>query len=459
MSIPRERVPKDDFRELRLVAIDRKDGVDGWKSSGRLEAAIGTYEKQLRSEGAIDFDDSVRLSAFMLEQHAFARRCLQAKFPYLLIDEYQDLGVALHRIAIALGFPSGSMLFAVGDPDQSIYKFNGSRPGLLKELAARPDVQRVELRVNYRSARRIILASHALLDGERPAPISSVDGTVQIMEFNAPIERQASALATELVPAELRRGIPAGEIAVLYPSKYEGKVINDAMEAAHIPVLQLDRAGAFSRAPTSVFARTAMNWCTNWKEQPGHLGRILDEAARRFPATDATSRAEFRSNFCEFLMKNRESEVLVETWIADLEKVLPEKTASKDIDILRSIAAYARPKKLTMSQIASPVRSSHHVKLMNLHTSKGTEHMVVFIAGCEEGRLPNFRKTEQDDIDEQRRLLFVGTTRAKVKLVLLFSKTKWINDKQVPARASRFLKQIETAMGADVDLLTDDPAG
>lgn len=85
--------------------------------------------------------------------------------------------------------------------------------------------------------------------------------------------------------------------------------------------------------------------------------------------------------------------------------------------------------------------------------------MVVFIAGCEEGRLPNFRKTEQDDIDEQRRLLFVGTTRAKVKLVLLFSKTKWINDKQVPARASRFLKQIETAMGADVDLLTDDPAG
>src|SRR5581483_7395796 len=101
------------------------------------------------------------------EAHDWVRRCIRARFPILAVDEYQDLGVPLHRIVMALCFGAGVRLFAVGDPDQSIYGFAGAKPDLLRKLSDDPRVEKVQLRFNYRSGQRIIDASEVALGEQR----------------------------------------------------------------------------------------------------------------------------------------------------------------------------------------------------------------------------------------------------------------------------------------------------
>jgi DNA helicase II / ATP-dependent DNA helicase PcrA len=153
-----------DLDRFRRTAIDRVVGRDGWEpGDGGLTDLCLEYERRIRGSGHIDFDDIVLLSVRAVEGNEFVRRCLRARFPILLVDEYQDLGVPLHRLVLQLCFASGVRLFAVGDPDQSIYGFTGARPDLLRDLAGRGDVESVVLHTNYRSGRRIVAAcGHAI---------------------------------------------------------------------------------------------------------------------------------------------------------------------------------------------------------------------------------------------------------------------------------------------------------
>src|SRR5882724_1211093 len=103
----------------------------------------------------------------MIQAHPWIQQALQARFPILFIDEYQDLGHALHELVLKLCFEAGIRLFAVGDGDQSIYAFAGANPDLLRSLAERDDVRDIHLRLNYRSGTKIIDASIAALGEER----------------------------------------------------------------------------------------------------------------------------------------------------------------------------------------------------------------------------------------------------------------------------------------------------
>ncbi|MFO6356634.1 UvrD-helicase domain-containing protein, partial [Pseudomonas aeruginosa] len=117
----------------------------------------------LRDEGLIDYDDMVVFGQRLIAEHDWVLPLVQAKFPVLAVDEYQDLGVALHRIVKRLAFDGGVRLFAVGDADQSIYGFTGADGALLMELAARGDIEPVRLQLNYRSGTGIVTASEMAL--------------------------------------------------------------------------------------------------------------------------------------------------------------------------------------------------------------------------------------------------------------------------------------------------------
>ena len=156
--------PMDLGRHRRSV-LDR--GTATWRSEEELAAWAEGYEAELRRGGLVDFDDLVIFGQQLVSEHDWALPLLQAKFPVLAVDEYQDLGVALHRIVKRVAFDGGIRLFAVGDPDQSIYGFTGAEGALLHELAERDDVERVQLRLNYRSASRIVSASEMVLGEAR----------------------------------------------------------------------------------------------------------------------------------------------------------------------------------------------------------------------------------------------------------------------------------------------------
>jgi DNA helicase-2/ATP-dependent DNA helicase PcrA len=132
-----------------------------WRQDEELVSLIEAYERELRRNRLIDFDDMPLLALRALTRHEWLRRAILAKYPILVVDEYQDLGTALHQMVMGLCFSTGIRLSAVGDTNtnQSIYGFTGANPALLERLSQRPDVETVQLRINYPSGARIVTAS------------------------------------------------------------------------------------------------------------------------------------------------------------------------------------------------------------------------------------------------------------------------------------------------------------
>ena len=155
------------------------------------------------------FHGIVRDSVLLLEEHETIRRCLKAKFPILLVDEYQDLGLALHRMVMKLCFDSGVRLVAVGDPDQSIYAFNGAHPEHLVALAKRADVTTVRFGLNYRSGPKIVRAAKATMtttvayEADRTS-----ESIVAYPGCKGGIDGQAKHLVEVLLPDVLKRWKP-----------------------------------------------------------------------------------------------------------------------------------------------------------------------------------------------------------------------------------------------------------
>jgi len=122
----------------------------GWQSKPELAQIAELYEAELRQQGLVDFEDMVIYGQRLVLEHDWVLPLIKARFPVLVVDEYQDLGTGLHEIVQRLAFSGGVRLFAVGDADQSVYGFNGADSSLLLNLAARENVQCVRLGLNYR---------------------------------------------------------------------------------------------------------------------------------------------------------------------------------------------------------------------------------------------------------------------------------------------------------------------
>ena len=199
---------------------DRSSWYEDHEDAAKI---IEAYEQALRDKGLVDFDGMVLTGLYIIERFAWVRRALRARFPILVVDEYQDLGLPLHRIVLCLCFEARMRLIAVGDPDQSIYGFNGADPMLLPELADRYDVETVRLKLNYRCGPTIIRASEVAL-GEQRDFQSGIEepGTLDIYPRDLGIEDQVEFICDSIAPGTLARraGRQLGDVAVLYRDQY-----------------------------------------------------------------------------------------------------------------------------------------------------------------------------------------------------------------------------------------------
>jgi len=164
-ALRRSRVNVSSRRDWNLpMSLYRRSilnrNSEEWRTrDSELARLVEIHEEELRWAGRIDFDDMPLLAVRALRENPWIQRALFAKYPVLVVDEYQDLGRALHRMVLGLCFSAGMRLFAVGDIDQSIYGFTGAHPDLLENLAQRDDVETIRLQLNYRSGTRIVEAS------------------------------------------------------------------------------------------------------------------------------------------------------------------------------------------------------------------------------------------------------------------------------------------------------------
>lgn len=264
----------------RRTYLDRD--TSEWKGQDSQSAdLIEEYERRLRAAGFIDFDDMVLLGLRLIETHAWVRKVLTARFPVLVVDEYQDLGLTLHRLVTSLCFgpKNHCRLFAGGDPDQSIYSFTGAQPELLRTLAEDGRVEKVHLRLNYRSRSNIVSASEVALGEKRGYEAASgAGGIIDFHRCKDGLPHQVKHACEQLIPTVLRTGVARnlGEIAILYRDKRQGDVAAEAAAAAGLEFIRVDANAPYRCTPMTTWLESCASWCAGgWRTGEPGLSDLL----------------------------------------------------------------------------------------------------------------------------------------------------------------------------------------
>lgn len=414
------------FQKYRRTHLDR-DAAD-WTEDAELASLIEHYEKYLRKTSRLDFDDMVLIGLRLVEKYSWVRKAIKARFPVLIVDEYQDLGLPLHRIVVTLCLKAGVRLIAVGDPDQSIYGFTGAQPGLLNELVEFPNVEPVRLQFNYRSGKTIVDASEIALGEERGYTAKGkTKGTIDFYEYADGPEAQALAICEEIIPEALARkkDRKLGDIAVLYLTKNDGDFIAAAAEKAGFQYVRIDQGAAYPRTPLIRWLEECAEWCAGgWRVTDPKLADLI----RLWISFNPSARAErtvqdLRIGLVRFLHANRTPDRPLSAWLTDfknstLQARIDQEPALNDekesLQKLESaVGVDGKLSEFTVKDFAGQGGTPSHLNLITLHSVKGLEFEAVIMMGMEQGRIPPFWATSEELKREPRRLFYVGVTRAK----------------------------------------------
>ena len=431
-------------------SILNRDSVEWRESDPEMVRLVEAYEAELRGRALIDFDDMPLLAVRALRDHPWLQRALVAKYPVLVVDEYQDLGGALHRMVMGLCFSAGMRLFAVGDADQSIYGFNGARPDLLRRLSERDDVRTVRLRLNYRSGTRIVAASSAALGEERgyEAAEGAPRGTVFIHSLRGTYAQQAEHLLTTLLPQALARqpGLRHGDVAVLYPAAWIGDSVADVAKQAGVSMVRSDGNALYPRTSRVMqWLEQCAEWCCGgWKTGKPRFSRLVAEGRRLFVESihSDDQATDFHRRLISTLWNARNSRLPLHPWLLDLQENIVARFAMRcvslrdELAILEAFVERTSPEGdctgMALDELADDGRNVNRLTLSTLHSAKGREFAVVFMFGTDVGRLPR-NDADPQQVAEARRLFYVGFTRAKSEVHMIHT----------VGRSSPFIAEVE----------------
>ncbi len=462
------------------------------------------YEAKLRESGSLDFDDLLMLTVRLFEQHRDVLAYFQNLFQYILIDEYQDTNHAQYRL-VRLLTAARSNLCVVGDDDQSIYRFRGADiSNILNFEKDYPQARVIKLEQNYRSTQNILGAAGAVVArnlGRKPKELwTEKRGGARILVYKAQDEKDEARFICRTIQQEADRGRSLREFAVLYRTNAQSRALEDALRNRSMPYRIFGGMRFYDRKEIKdiiAYLRVLQNpadivslhriinvpargigdtTIEKLEEAARSTGVGLYEAAvnpdsaaitpaakkklREFTAMMERMRADLGTMTITELVRRvvhesgygtaLESEKTVESRIR-LENLNELLTATEDFqeqnrepklpEFLDQVALITDSEE----QMAAENRrgGSDSVTLMTLHNAKGLEFGVVFLAGMEEGLFPHSRSAESDEeLEEERRLCYVGITRAKEQLILTHAAERRLYGYPQANLVSRFIKEI-----------------
>ena len=487
----------------QLVSRAKNEGLSPEQAeaaarSPRERDAAGVYaryQQRLQAFNAVDFDDLIRLPLHLLEVDAELAGAWRERIRHLLVDECQDTNGAQYRLLKLLAGPRGR-LTCVGDDDQSIYAWRGANPENLDALARDyPELRVIKLEQNYRCSSRILRVANALIANN---PHTHPKRLWSRQDDGAPVrvwackdaEAEAQRVAGEIAFLRESRKLEPHEFAILFRGGHQSRPLEKALQLLCVPyhltggTAFLDRGevkdllawlrvlanpeddAAFLRAIAAPRREVGTTTLTRLAEaaQLAHLplARAAMQASllKTLPTRGAAGLAEFTGILARL---RDDAERLVPS---DLCKQVAERSGllaalraqcRGEADFLRrkghldELAGWFRDTPPSAGSLAAQLALLAHadrgepgnaVRLMSLHAAKGLEFSHVFIIGCEDGTLPHEASIEEGRLEEERRLFYVGLTRAKDAVYLSHSREtkRWGGIEQ--RRPSRFLDEL-----------------
>ena len=437
------------------------------------------YDAELRRCQMVDFDDLILLCVRLLEQYPALLAGLHERYRWISVDEYQDINLAQYRLVRLLtASETGASpnLCAIGDPDQAIYGFRGAdRRYFLRFVEDYPDALVLRLRQNYRSTQSILDAALQVidqnLDAERLRIWSDFLEQTRLEIYPAPTDRaEAEYVVHEIeqavggvslfsfdsgrVDERGAHGATFGDFAVLYRTNAQSRALVEAFDRSGIPYQTVGQTPLVDYKEIRellAYLRVAHN-----PQAAHHQALVMDAAPKRaaepvmtflrelhdvrgaLPVTELLDRVDA---FVTGRLREPRSDAAVERVAQLRRRALPYGAQLGSfldaLTLLREADYYdARADRVT---------------LMTLHAAKGLEFPVVFIVGCEETLIPYMRPGAAGDegsidIEEERRLFYVGMTRAQRRLILTHARTRFLFGAQMQNPPARFLHDIKEAL-------------
>jgi len=496
------------FALQSLLSRAKNDGLTPEQAAQRANASrereaaeiYALYQKRLAAFNAVDFDDLIRLPLAILEGDEEVRATWQERIRYLLLDEYQDTNTAQYRLVRALAGTRGAFT-AVGDDDQSIYAWRGANPENLGELSRDyPALKVIKLEQNYRCGRRILRAADALIANnthlfEKRLWSEQAEGApIRVLECRDD-EHEADRVAGEIAHLAEKHKARWSEFAILYRGNFQSRPLEKALRLARVPY-HLTGGTAFLERAEVKDLLAYLRLINNPDDDAAFL-RIVNIPRRDIGATSLEKLGELAGSRHISMLRAAQSDAVLSQLTArpasalagfvtlvrelaqraeriaaaDLVDELIARTGYADhigtqikepalrarrIENLKELADWFRTmqKNTAAGDLAAQLALLTHgdrddpgnaVRLMTLHSAKGLEFRHVFIIGVENGSLPHESSVEEGRLDEERRLMYVGITRAKEHLALTFARRKRRFGEIVNNEPSRFLSELPAA--------------
>jgi DNA helicase-2/ATP-dependent DNA helicase PcrA len=461
----------------------------------RFKEVFALYEKELRRQKLIDFDDMLSLSLRLFVQDSEVLAYYRELCRYILVDEYQDTNVIQFAFLKELAGESGNIC-VVGDDDQAIYGWRGAEvENILYFDRHFRHVKEIKLVDNYRSAPQILSVANRLIHhnadrrGKDLAAKSARNG--EIVAAALPDERVEAEHVADLIEAHIRRGTPPSEIAVLYRTNAQSRNFEVALNKRRIVYRVVGGVGFYQRREIkdilsylrlydnpydeAAFGRVA-------KTPPKGVGDKLVETVMQYALVNhldilsacdlliptlrgrqatglsiirnimhnivtAESIAEMvdmvlsGSDYKEYLAQIEEPEEAK----ARLENIYELYNAAKIYEEQSEMPSLSEFLSTTTLTTSTDEDAGESIRLMSMHAAKGLEFEAVFLTGLEEGIFPLSSQDGEDNLEEERRLAYVGITRAKIYLSFSHVVSRMVHGKRQLMRPSRFLKEAGVA--------------